>query len=364
VTIPLVDLSWQHQQIAAEVRAGWDAVLAQTAFIHGDKVTEFEDDFARYVRAPHCVGVANGTDALEIALRSVGIKAGDLVALPANTFIATAFAVARIGAVPRLVDVDDSALLMDPDKLEADIGDCRAVIAVHLFGQVAPMEQIEALAGGRTLVEDAAQAQGATRSGEPIGSWGAAAATSFYPGKNLGAYGDAGAIVTHDEALARTMRLMANHGSSQRYVHETFGFNSRLDTLQAVVLGAKLRHLDEWNRLRREAAGRYDELLAGQERVRTLGTLPGNEHVWHVYPVRVADRDRVLAELNAAGLGAGVHYATPIHLQPAFADLGYKPGDFPVTEEAAATQLSLPMFPGITADQQERVVTALVQALD
>jgi dTDP-4-amino-4,6-dideoxygalactose transaminase len=361
VKVPLVDLGWQHALIKDEVAAVWQAIVDETAFIQGASVSAFESEFASYLGRLHCIGVANGTDALEICLRAVGVGPGDAVALPANTFIATAFAVARIGAVPRLFDVDEESLLLDPELL--DVSGCRAVIPVHLFGQIAPMAALASAAGGVPIVEDAAQAQGATQDGRSIGSWGVAAATSFYPGKNLGAYGDAGAVCTDDGDVAATMRLMANHGSSAKYVHETLGFNSRLDTLQAAVLAAKLRHLDEWNTLRRQAAERYDVLLAESEQVTRLKTLPGNEHVWHIYPVRVPDRDAVLARLLDSGVGAAIHYATPVHLQPAFARLGLGRGAFPVAERAADTMISLPMFPGITAEQQEFVVDSLLVAL-
>jgi dTDP-4-amino-4,6-dideoxygalactose transaminase len=361
VTIPLVDLRWQHAQVESEVAQGWAQVLADTSFVQGPPVGAFEAEFARYLGLPHCVGVANGTDALEVALRALGVGPGDEVALPANTFVATAFAVLRCGAVPRLVDVDPGTLLMDPARLDAT--GCKAVIPVHLFGQLAPMAAILEAAGDVPVLEDAAQSQGATQDGRGMGSWGVAAATSFYPGKNLGAYGDAGAVVTTHDELAARMRLIANHGSAVRYQHETAGFNSRLDTLQAVVLSAKLRRLDEWNRLRLEAARRYDAFLADVSAVQVLETAPGNTHVWHLYPVRVPERDHVLAKLNANGIGAGVHYPVPVHLQPAFAHLGLEPGSFPVAEEAAATQLSLPLFPGITADQQEQVVDVLLSVL-
>jgi dTDP-4-amino-4,6-dideoxygalactose transaminase len=361
VSVPLVDLGWQHAQVADEVGAGWDEVLARTAFIQGPPVAAFEREFADYLGVAHCVGVANGTDALEIALRALGVGPDDVVVLPANTFVATAFAVARCGAVPRLVDVDPETLLIDPERIDAD--GAKVVIPVHLFGQLAPMTDVYAASGSVPVLEDAAQSQGATQNGRPMGTWGVAAATSFYPGKNLGAYGDAGAVVSTDDDLAARMRLMANHGSAVRYQHETLGFNSRLDTLQAVVLSAKLRRLDEWNRLRQEAARRYDAMLAEDARVTTLRTATGNEHVWHIYPVRVADRDDVLAKLNANGIGAAIHYPVPVHLQPAFASLGLGEGSFPVAEEAARTQLSLPIYPGITPDQQEQVVEALLSSL-
>ena len=361
MTIPLVDLKWQHEQVRDDVEQGWQEVLAATSFVQGPAVAAFERELAAYLGVEHVVGVANGTDALEIALRALGVGPGDVVALPANTFVATAFAVLRIGATPRLVDVDPQTLLLDPELL--DVAGCKAVVPVHLFGQLAPMDAILDAAGDVPVLEDAAQSQGATQHGRGMGSWGAAAATSFYPGKNLGAYGDAGAVLSNDAELATRMRLIANHGSQVRYEHEIAGFNSRLDTLQAVVLSAKLRRLDEWNRMRREAAQRYAELLGGNDKVQLLETAVGNEHVWHLYPVRVPDRDDVLAKLNANGVGAAIHYPTPVHLQPPFAHLGLGPGSFPVAEAAAASQLSLPLYPGITADQQHQVVDVLLSVL-
>lgn len=360
--VPLVDLGWQHREVEQDVQAGWAEVLAATSFIQGPPVAAFEQEFAAYSGRRHCLGVANGTDALEVAFRALGVGPGSTVVLPANTFVATAFAATRCGARLRLVDVDPATLLLDPELLDARGADL--VVPVHLYGQVAPMEAVLDAADGVPVVEDAAQAQGATQDGRSIGSWSRAAATSFYPGKNLGAYGDAGAVLTDDDDLATAMRLMANHGSRVRYEHETLGFNSRLDTMQAVVLRAKLARLDAWNALRRAAAARYDALLADlDDRVTTLRTAPGNVHVWHLYPVRVAERDRVLAALQADGIGAAIHYPVPVHLQGAFSDLGLGPGSFPVAEAAAATQLSLPLYPGITAEQQEQVVASLRRAV-
>jgi dTDP-4-amino-4,6-dideoxygalactose transaminase len=241
----------------------------------------------------------------------------------------------------------------------------RAIMPVHLYGQAAPVEQIAGIATavGAIVIEDAAQSQGARRHGRPAGGLGLAAGTSFYPGKNLGAYGDAGAVLTNDTELADKIRMIANHGRSESNRHELVGVNSRLDTVQAVVLRAKLAHLAEWNRARQEAARRYDAMLAHLPAVRRPSVAAGNEHVWHLYVVRVGQRDQVLAKLRAAGIGAGVHYPVPVHLQPAFRWLGYQPGDFPVAEAAAAEVLSLPLFPGITTAQQEQVVTELERAL-
>ena len=357
--IPLVDLGWQRDRIAAEVTAGWAEVLATTAFINGPAVGEFERAFAATTGAAHCIGVANGTDALEIAFRALRIGPGDTVVVPANTFVATAFAALRCGANLRLVDVDEDTLLLDPTRLDATAA--AVVVPVHLYGQLAPMDEIGQAADGALLVEDAAQAQGARQHGKALGSWGQATATSFYPGKNLGAFGDAGAVLSNDSELAGRMRQIANNGSAVRYEHELFGFNSRLDTLQAVVLSAKLAHLTAWNALRQQAAAHYDVLLAGHEQVRRLMTRAGNEHVWHLYPVRVADRDQVLARLQAAGIGAAIHYPIALHEQKALA--GLQLGSFPVAERAAASMISLPLYPGITEDQQQRVVEALLHAL-
>ncbi|HKY13652.1 MAG TPA: DegT/DnrJ/EryC1/StrS family aminotransferase [Microthrixaceae bacterium] len=364
--IPLVDLGWQRDQISAEVEAGWAQVLERTAFIDGPAVAEFEGAFAAYCGTARCVGVANGTDAIELALRALDIGAGDEVILPANTFIATAEAVVRAGATPVLVDQDEASFLIDVGQAAESVGArTRAIAGVHLYGQIAPLERLAPIAEerGLVLVEDAAQSQGATRNGKGMGSHGRVAATSFYPGKNLGAYGDAGAVLTDDDELADRIATIRAHGSRVRYRHDEMGVNSRLDTLQAVVLSAKLARLDEWNRLRREAAARYDELLADIEEVVTPTTLDGNEHVWHLYVVRVPDRDRVLEALQSEGIGAAIHYPVPVHLHPAFDFLGQGVGSFPVAERVAAEILTIPLYPGITADQQSRVATALHDAL-
>ncbi|HUP85270.1 MAG TPA: DegT/DnrJ/EryC1/StrS family aminotransferase [Acidimicrobiales bacterium] len=364
--IPLVDLRAQHDQIRNEVASGWSEVLERTAFVLGREVEEFEDAFAAFSGVAHCVGVANGTDALEMALRASGIGPGDEVILPANTFIASALAVVRAGATPVLVDVDPVTQLLDVElAADAVTAKTRAIMPVHLFGQMADMAPLIGVAaeGGLTVVEDAAQAQGATQNGVGAGGLGSIAGTSFYPGKNLGAYGDAGAVITNDATLARRVRALRNYGSEVKYHHPEIGFNSRLDTLQAVVLSAKLRRLSKWNAQRRAAALRYDALLADLDRVVRPTTAVGNEHVWHLYVVRVDHRDRVLEALHESGVGAGVHYPVPIHLQAAFAHLARPAGSFAHTEQAAGEILSLPMFPEITAEQQERVANALRSAI-
>jgi dTDP-4-amino-4,6-dideoxygalactose transaminase len=365
-SIPFVDLSIQHRQVAQEVEEGFAEVLGSGAYVGGKALGLFEQEYADFTGVAHCIGVGNGTDAIELALRAMGIGRDDEVVIPANTFIATAEAVVRAGARPVLVDADDEALLMDPARVaDALTARTRAVIPVDLYGQPAPVELVEAALAGtdvRILV-DGAQSQGARRHGRRAGSLASITSTSFYPGKNLGAYGDGGAVVTDDAELARALRLLGAHGSAVKYQHEVLGFNSRLDTLQAVVLSAKLKRLDTWNRERREAAARYDALLAGVDGVRLPVTLEGNEHAWHLYVIRVDRRDEVLRRLNENGVGAGIHYPVPVHLQPAFRSLGHAAGSFPVTERSADQILSLPMYPGITAAQQERVAEVLAHAV-
>ncbi|OLR91181.1 erythromycin biosynthesis sensory transduction protein eryC1 [Actinokineospora bangkokensis] len=360
----MVDLAAQHAAVADEVAAGWAEVLAKTAFIGGPAVGAFEAEFAAFSGVRHCVGVGNGTDAIELALRALGVGPGDECVLPANTFIATAEAVARAGATPVLVDCAEDTLLMDVDQLDAVVGPrTRAVLPVHLYGQTAPVELVRPIAErvGAAVVEDSAQSQGAKRHGRVAGSLGDIAATSFYPGKNLGAYGDAGGIMTDDDDLAARVRLLREHGSPRKYEHPVLGFNSRMDTLQAVVLRAKLARLAGWNAARREAAARYDALLAELPAVVRPVVLDGNEPVWHLYVVRVPDRDRVLAGLHAEGIGAGIHYPVPVHRTGAFPDLAT--GSFPVAEKTAGELLSLPLFAEITPAQQERVVDVLARVV-
>jgi len=371
--VPQIDLKAAHAEIAEEVAAGFERVLASTGFVGGPEVAAFEDEYARYCGVGYCVGVANGTDAVELALRAAEVGRDDEVVVPANTFVATAEAVARIGARPVFVDCDPDSLLIDVQAAVAAVRPrTAAVLPVHLYGQLAPVEQLTAkLAGsGVRVIEDAAQCQGATRHGRGAGAGGGLAATSFYPGKNLGAYGDAGAVVTDDPAVAARVRALANHGGLDKYSHDLVGFNSRLDALQAVVLRAKLKRLAGWNEARRAAAARYDELLAGVDGVVRPTTAAGNEHVWHLYVIQVQSpgrdrerRDALVARLNAEGIGAGVHYPTPLHRTPAFAHLGYERGAFPNAEGAAARIVSLPLHPHLTAAQQERVVLALRAAL-
>jgi dTDP-4-amino-4,6-dideoxygalactose transaminase len=364
--IPLVDLKLQHRQIVDELQQGFARLFENTAFILGEEVATFEHEFARFSGVKHCVGVANGTDAVEIMLRAVDVGNGDEVIVPANSFVGTPAAVVRAGAVPRFVDSDPETHLIDVQAAALQINHrTKAILAVHLYGQMAPMEDLKALADqtGVLLLEDAAQAHGARRHSQGLASVGLAAATSFYPGKNLGGYGDGGAVLTNSDEIAAAVRALRNYGSETKHDHPRVGFNSRLDAIQAVVLSAKLKRLATWNEARRQAARRYDELLSGVDAVTLPVTLLGNEHVWHLYVVRVPRRDTVLRSLKEAGIGAAVHYPLPIHLQGAFKHLGCKGGDFPVAEAAAEQVLSLPMFPEISVEQQAYVATELGRSL-
>lgn len=365
-TIPMVDVAAQHAEVADELEPLVLEVLRSGHYVGGPHVTAFEQAYAAAIGVGHCVGVANGTDAIELALRAVGIGRGDEVLVPGNTFIATAEAASRIGARPVPVDVDAQHLLMDPDAVAAAISSrTRAIVPVHLFGQMAPLERLQKLAqdAGIALIEDAAQSQGARRHGRAAGAWGALAATSLYPGKNLGASGDGGAVTTDDAELADVVRVMANHGSRTKYRHELVGVNSRLDAIHAVTLSVKLRRLEEWNARRRALAARYDQLLDDVAGVRLPATLAGNVHAWHLYVIRVAERDRVLAALAEGGVEAGVHYPEPWYLTDAYASARYAPGSCPVSEVAAGEILSLPIHPHLTAAQQDRVVEVLLTAV-
>jgi dTDP-4-amino-4,6-dideoxygalactose transaminase len=366
--IPLVDLTLQHREIAEDVMPRLSRLMAAGGFIGGSEVSNFEAAFAAFCQRLDCVGVGNGTDAVELMLRAGGIGPGDDVVVPANTFVATVAAVVRAGARPVFADCDPLYHLLDPASVRESVTPAtRAIMAVHLYGQMAPMPELAAVAEahGALLFEDAAQAHGATQCGRAPGDWGHAAAFSFYPGKNLGAYGDAGAVATDDAELAVRVRALRNHGGDGRYDHRMIGWNSRLDALQAAVLMAKLPHLRDWNDERAQVAGTYDKLLAGHDAIRRPNVLPGNDHVWHLYVVRVPERDRVLAELNAAGIQAGVHYPVPIHLLPGFKPGGGAPLErFPNAELMAQEILSLPIYPGITAAQTERVAETLLRAVD
>jgi len=364
---PLVDLARQFEEIRDDVMRAVEAVMASGAFIGGERVRAFEAEFAAFCGREHCIGVANGTDALRLALAGLGVGPGDEVITVANTFVATAEAIAQCGARPVLVDARPDTLLIDVVALEAARSSrTRAVVPVHLYGALADVEAMDAWCAryGVALVEDAAQAHGAARGGRRAGGFGAAAAFSFYPAKNLGAAGDAGAVVTGDPSLARRVRLLADHGQSERYVHEVEGVNSRLDAVQAAVLSIKLRRLHAWNARRRTLAALYRERLTKLAGVSLVAApLEPDAHVYHLFVVRLPARDAVRRALAAEGIETGLHYPIPIHLQPAFRHLGYGPGDFPVAEAAAREILSLPLYPEMSEDAVEHVCDAIARAL-
>lgn len=364
--VPFVDLVTQYSSIKEEIDAAMARVLDQAAFVGGTECERFEEDFARFCGVDHAIGVGNGTDALFLALMALGIGQGDEVLVPANTFIATSEAVSAVGATPVFVDVDPLTALIDYEAMEAAITSrTSAVIPVHLYGRACDMLRIMETARrhGIAVVEDAAQAHGARWNGKRVGGFGDAACFSFYPGKNLGAYGDAGAVVTNDDSLATRVRLLKNHGRDQKYIHKTEGYNSRLDNIQAAVLGVKLPHLDAWNRAREVAARRYRDMLDEISKIQMLAPAADGEHVYHLFVICCANRDVVKSQLRDTGVAAGVHYPLPLHLQPAYEHLGYKLGTFPHAEKLAETILSLPMYAELTPQQQEVVCTALRAAV-
>lgn len=368
--VPFVDLPQQYEDLREEITPAVHAVFERCDFVLGAAVEEFEAAFAGFVDAKHAIGVASGTDALHLILRAMEIGPGDEVITVANTFIATVQAISYAGATPVLVDCDTKYALIDPDAIEAAITPCtRAIMPVHLYGQPANMEAIMRIADARGIpvIEDAAQAHGARLTdNQACGSIGTAAAFSFYPGKNLGAYGDGGAITTNDDALAERIRLLRNWGSTVKYHHEVKGFNSRLDTVQAAILDVKLRHLKSWNQHRQQAATWYRKQLAGLDGVIALPEAPWTDrHVYHLFVVRLPYHDRaaIMRHLGDAGIQTGIHYPVPIHLQPAYTDLGLQSGAMPVSEKLADEIISLPMFPEITEEQVNYVVSKLRKCL-
>jgi dTDP-4-amino-4,6-dideoxygalactose transaminase len=369
--VPFTDLGAMAGEVWPEIEQDYLACLLDGAYIGGPAVTTFERDWAAYCGVDHVVGLASGTDALQLSLTALGVGPDDEVVVPANTFIATAAAVVRAGATPRFADVSDDTLLMTADTLAAAITPrTRAVIVVHLYGQVPDMAGLAAIAerAGIAVIEDAAQAHGAEWAGRRAGSFGAAACFSFYPAKNLGAFGDAGAVTTSRPELADEIRSLANHGRSHghsHYDHDRIGTNSRLDALQAILLSGKLAHLEEWTERRIALASRYREHLGGCEFTGTglklTGTAPLARHVYHLFVVRVARRDSVRAALAGRGIQTGVHYPVPCHRQPPLRQLAERP--LPVAERAAGEVLSLPMFPHMTDRQVDYVCESLAEAL-
>jgi dTDP-4-amino-4,6-dideoxygalactose transaminase len=352
IPIPFVDLAAQYATIAEEVHEAFARVLKKTDFILGEEMYRFEEEFAAYCDVEYAVGVDSGTSALEMVLMAYGVGPGDEVITTANTFIATALAISYVGATPVLIDMHPQTYEMNHSLLKAAITPrTKAIMPVHLYGHPADMDPIMEIAHqyGLIVVEDASQAHGARYKGRRVGSLGHAAAFSLYPGKNLGAYGDAGIIVTHDARIAETLRRLRNYGQTQKYHHVQRGYNRRLDTLQAALLRVKLRYLDDWNAARRRHAALYHQLLKSAPVV-LPEVADGAEPVYHLYVVRTHRRDALQTHLQAHGIAVGIHYPIPIHLQPAYDDLGYQKGDFPITEQAADQILSLPMYPELTPD--------------
>ena len=362
--IPAVDLRAQYAVIGAEIRAAIEEVLATQQFILGPQLAALEQEVAQLCGRRFGVGVASGTDALVLALRVCGIGRGDEVIVPAFSFIATAAAVSLLGAQPVFVDIDPRTFNLDPAQVEAKITlQTRAIIPVHLYGLPAEMDTILQIAARRGLavIEDSAQAIGAKYKGRKAGGMGQLGCLSFYPSKNLGAYGDAGMIVTDSEELAARLRLLRDHGQARKYVSEEQGWNSRLDEIQAAVLRVKLRHLESWKAARQAHAAEYNTLLGQIPGVSTPAVPEGSEHVYHQYTIRV--RERVQRNLAARGIATTVYYPVPLHLQPLYAALGYKRGDLPESERASGEVLSLPMYPELRPDQIARVADAVAAAL-
>jgi dTDP-4-amino-4,6-dideoxygalactose transaminase len=359
--IPLVDLKAQYAEIRSEVDAAVGRVIANADFILGKDVEEFEAEYTRYCEAAHCVALDSGLSALELGMRALGIGPGDEVITPAHSFIASSSAISFTGATPVWVDSDPQTYNIDPKLIKAAITPrTKAIMPVHLYGQPADMEPIMEIARRHKLlvVEDACQAHGARYRGRRVGTIGDIAAFSFYPGKNLGAYGDAGALVTNNAEVAKTVHDMRNYGQRKKYEHAFLAWNRRMDTLQAAILRAKLPHLEAWNTARRRHASAYDELLAGSG----LGlphTAPGVEHVFHLYVVQSERRDALLAHLADGGVHGGIHYPVPIHLQEAYRPAGKGAGSFPVAEAVTPRVLSLPMYPELGEDQLQRVADAV-----
>jgi dTDP-4-amino-4,6-dideoxygalactose transaminase len=360
--IPLLDLKHQYETIREEALAAIAEVMTTSSFAGGPFVEKFEKNFAEFCQCRYAVGVGSGTDALWIALRGLGIGAGDEVITAPNSFIATAEAISQCGAVPVFVDIDERTYTLNPDLLANAITPrTKAVIPVHLYGQMADMDPIMDMAEkhGLLVIEDAAQAHGAEYKGRRAGSLGRAGCFSFYPGKNLGAYGEAGAVVTNDEKLAEQMKIFRDHGQHKKYHHNVIGWNSRMDGIQGAILDVKLKYLPLWNTARRKNAALYSSLLAGVEGVALPCEAEYARHVYHIYPVRLEKRDEVLSRLAEKDISCGIHYPVPIHMQKAYTGTAWSKGTFPLTEKYANEQLSLPMFPELTEEQIKFVVDEL-----
>jgi dTDP-4-amino-4,6-dideoxygalactose transaminase len=364
--IPFLDLKAQYQTIRGELDAAVLGVLESSQFILGDEVAAFESEFAAYCGVRHAVGLNSGTSALHLALLAAGIGPDDEVITTPMTFVATVAAIVYAGATPIFVDTDPLTGTIDPGRIGGAITTrTKAILPVHLHGLMADMDPILSLADahGLVVIEDAAQAHGAEYKGRRAGSVGDLGCFSFYPGKNLGACGEGGAVVTNDVRLAETIRVLRDWGQASKYDHVMKGYNYRMEGIQGAVLGVKLRHIEAWTEARRWHADHYDALLSGSG-IGMPASMAGSRHVYHVYAVRLRNRDTVQQRLARAGIATGIHYPVPVHLQPAYADLGYGPGDFPDAERFAAETLSLPMFPELADEQIERVCAALVEVSD
>ncbi|TAY71283.1 DegT/DnrJ/EryC1/StrS family aminotransferase [Rhizobium leguminosarum] len=363
--IPFLDIKAQYQSIKGEIDAAVLGVLASGQYVLGDEVAHFEQEFADYCNVKHAIAVNTGTSALHLALLAAGVGPGDEVITVPFTFVATVSAICYTGARPVFVDVEPVTLTMDPAEVEAKITPrTKAIVPVHLYGQMADMDAIKAIAErhGIPVIEDACQAHGAQYKGHRAGSIGLSGCFSFYPGKNLGACGEGGMVVTNDDDQAKTMRMLRDWGQEQRYHHLLKGFNYRMDAIQGAILRVKLRHLEAWTEARRTHARRYSSLLAGSTVLTTPVEAADRRHVYHVYAVRSRDRDGLQRRLSAEGIPSGLHYPIPVHLQKAHADLGYQAGDFPVSEAAAREVLSLPIYPEMPVRHVDLVVAALEYA--
>jgi dTDP-4-amino-4,6-dideoxygalactose transaminase len=358
--IPLVDLKVQYDSIKDEIDEAIQNVLNITSFIMGEELKRFEEEFALFCNTKYAIGVANGSDALILALRACGISKGDEIITVPHSFIATTEAITHVGGKIIFVDINPKTYTIDVSKIEEKISNkTRAIIPVHLYGQPADMDPIIELAKKYNLkvIEDAAQAHGAEYKEKKVGSIGDAGCFSFYPGKNLGAYGDAGMVVTNNEGIAEKIKLLRNHGRiTKKYEHEIEGYSSRLDNLQAAILRVKLRHLNNWNEIRRKNAKKYNELLNDIDGIFTPYEADYAKHVYHLYVIRTENRDKLREELRSKDIATGIHYPIPLHLQPAYRYLGFKYGDFPITEKASQEILSLPMFAELTDEQIEEIV--------
>ncbi|HTG93741.1 MAG TPA: DegT/DnrJ/EryC1/StrS family aminotransferase [Pyrinomonadaceae bacterium] len=362
--IPLVGLLDQYQTIKPEIDAAIQNIINNSAFVGGEEVRSFENDFASYCEAKACVGVGNGTDALYLTLRALGIGPGDEVITVAHTFIATSEAISMTGAMPIFIDIADDTMLMDPALIEPAItSKTKAIVPVHLYGQSCDMDAIMEIARkhGLKVVEDAAQVHGGRWRGQRVGSIGDAATFSFYPGKNLGAFGDAGAVVSQNEELIEQIRMLANHGRLEKYTHKMEGVNSRLDGLQAAILRVKLRHLDEWNSKRRAHADFYLDSLTHSE-FRPQAVNSHAEPVWHLFVVRIPEREALQKRLKDEGIATGIHYPVPLHVQPAYQNRQIPLGSLPMTEAAAKQVVSLPMYPELSEAQLELIVNVMTMA--